>query len=357
MNKAENNSSDWIGGPKTDLIFFCFGWVPVFLAFVLAFEAGRKQDLWPVLIAFVLMISFIHRHLTFPLVYADPDQLAARKKAYVLFPFLFFLLTLAGILYVEPGLGPKARPVRPLLAVLVFLSVVWNIYHTLMQKMGILRVYSRKAGYGRPWVDKAMIWVWFLFLLLQLAASPKVQQEVVRLSAAGRMLNRVFEPLLPVMPYLAGAALAAGLVITGFYLKQEFSHRGRFHWPKNLFVLSVLLLYATLGYDFVAGYAAFGFSHAIEYIAFVNVFSRRKYLARPAESSPLAAWIRRQGWSFGVFAAGMVTIFLLWRHWSWTTLGWYILASSFLHFLYDGWIWKVRDPKVAQPLGIRPQEA
>lgn len=353
MDKPAQSATNWIGGPKTDLIFFCFGWVPIFLAFVWAFQTGRKQDLWPTLIAFVLMISFIHRHLTFPLVYGDPEQLSARKKAYLIFPILFFLLTLAGILYVQPG----PRPVRPLLTVLVFLSIVWNIYHTLMQKLGILRVYSRKAGYGRPWVDKAMIWVWFVYLLLQMAASPKVQQEVVRLTAAGKLLNKIFQPLTPIMPYLAGAALIGGLVVTGFYLKQEFSHRGRFHWPKNLFVLSVLLLYLTLCYDFVAGYAAFGFSHAIEYIAFVNVFTHRKFMAKPEQSSAMAAWIRKQGLSFGVFALGAVAIFLLWRHWSWTTLGWYILASSFLHFLYDGWIWKVRDPKVAQALGIRPQEA
>ena len=30
----------------------------------------------------------------------------------------------------------------------------------------------------------------------------------------------------------------------------------------------------------------------------------------------------------------------------------YYTATSLLHFLYDGWIWKVRKPEVAQPLGL-----
>jgi hypothetical protein len=33
-------------------------------------------------------------------------------------------------------------------------------------------------------------------------------------------------------------------------------------------------------------------------------------------------------------------------------LGIYIVGSGFLHFIYDGWIWKVRRPEVGAPLGI-----
>ena len=31
----------------------------------------------------------------------------------------------------------------------------------------------------------------------------------------------------------------------------------------------------------------------------------------------------------------------------------YYIGSSMLHFLYDGWIWKVRKPEIATPLGAR----
>jgi hypothetical protein len=34
----------------------------------------------------------------------------------------------------------------------------------------------------------------------------------------------------------------------------------------------------------------------------------------------------------------------------------YYSATSLLHFLYDGWIWKVRRPEVARPLGIGASE-
>ena len=30
----------------------------------------------------------------------------------------------------------------------------------------------------------------------------------------------------------------------------------------------------------------------------------------------------------------------------------YIIGSSFLHFIYDGWIWKMRKPSVGRPLEL-----
>ena len=35
-------------------------------------------------------------------------------------------------------------------------------------------------------------------------------------------------------------------------------------------------------------------------------------------------------------------------------LGLYITGSSFLHFIYDGWIWKVSKPHVGKPLDLKP---
>lgn len=357
MTKPGNSAvADWIGGPRVDLLCFGFGWVPLFLLFVLTAELGHRVQAWPLLLVFVLAVSFVHRHLTFPLVYGDGEQFRARRWSYLLFPVFFFGITALGVYYVLPGQNP-ARPVRPLITVLAILSVTWNIYHVLMQKMGILRIYSRKAGYGKPWVDKAMVWAWFVFLTLQLLCTDRARRQAAIMHSAARVLVKSLESVQTLLPILTGISLVAALVVTAFYLRQEWEQGKAVAWPKNIFLLSILLLYSTLLYNFYVGYVVFGFSHALEYLAFVNLFSRKKYLARPAESSPMARWIRRQAAYFAGFAVSGFGGYLLWRYWSADTLNYYIIGSSFLHFLFDGWIWKVRDPKVAQPLGIQTQPA
>ena len=112
------------------------------------------------------------------------------------------------------------------------------------------------------------------------------------------------------------------------------------------------MIYATFYYDMVVGYAVFAFSHAIEYIAFVNIYSRKKYLARPAGSSLLARAVRHQTLAMGVYCLAVAPAFFLWRWQGPTSLEWYIVGSGFLHFLYDGWIWKLRKPAVGKPLGL-----
>ena len=133
----------------------------------------------------------------------------------------------------------------------------------------------------------------------------------------------------------------------------EIKERSHFSWPRNLYVASILMLYATFYYDMITGYAVFGFSHAIEYIAFVNIYSRKKYLAQSPDSSFMARAIRRQAlWMIG-YCLLLVPAFLLMNWGAPTVLTWYITGSGFLHFIYDGWIWKVRKPGVGAPLGIR----
>ncbi len=446
----QKKSGSWIANPTFDLIFFSFGWLLLFAMFFLLDQSGLKPAWHGWLLLVVLLVNFLHRQITFPLVYGDSEQFRARKKSYLFLPLLFLLLTTAALLYIRPasfvskpiatpvtllpgenlvlkmmdqgvesranirfsgreksvedlvltfqkylpvamwveaennrlifqyvGAGIKSsfsfndnknnklfrilglesakktyRATRPAFSLLIFLSVVWTMYHTLMQKVGILRIYSRKGGYGKPWLDKWMVFSWFIFIFIQLASSLQVQQTAARRSAAGKIFQQLLDPIHPYLGYLALVALAVAWGITFYYLSNELKHRREFSWGKNLFVFSILLLYSTFFYDFVIGYAIFSFSHAIEYLAFVNVFSRKKYLLRSANSSWLAGVIRKQAFWFGSYAVAAAVIFLSWNHFSRPTLKWFIVGSSFLHFLYDGWIWKTRNPEVGKPLGI-----
>lgn len=457
MSDAPRPNPLWIKGPWTDLFFFSFGWILAFAAFVTVDYTALPENSRTLLVIAILLFNFLHRHLTFPLVYADPEQFRERRIAYIALPLFFLALTLTAFFYArvpnvrteplrgailsrpatqhfifstadhvpgkpytrvqvrfrgtektpdelaaalhtglkgwlavealddrlifrlagpKPGLQFTVRsswgdrdlaprlglikgrwygfPLnRPLFTMMVILAVIWTIYHSIMQKVGLLRIYSRKAGAGRSWIDKSMILSWFVFLLFHLGSMPEVRTQAADASMVGEFAGGLLEWATAVLPVLVWVSLAAAAALTILYFFLELRGTGRFSWPRNLYVASILMLYATFYYDMVTGYAVFAFSHAIEYIAFVNVYSRKKYLARPDDSSLLARAVRRQVVSMIAYCLILVPAFLLMRWGAPTVLSWYIVGSGFLHFIYDGWIWKVRKPAVGSPLGLR----
>jgi hypothetical protein len=451
MNDAVK-SNPWIHSPKVDLIFFSLAWTLLFGAYLLVDQTSWKNEGRMGLLYLTLLVTVFHRHLTFPLVYGDPDVFSARKKSYAALPFILILLTAGSLLYVvEPmvagadlpqpialkkgeGLtvflreGKQSKQLnvdfsgeeksvqevaasfrrgvegelhveavgeslhfsiakgspfekfsfgnfkgrflkkrlgipqtgglswkreRPLFLLLMLVSALWNFWHTLMQKLGILRVYSRKADYGKSWLDRSMVWVWFGCLFFALAASSEARRQVTRLAEAGRILTHATEPILPWLSFLVVGFLLVGGALTTLYFIQEFKNRQNFHWPKNIFLFSIWGIYLTFFYDFFAGYVTFGFSHAVEYLAFVNVYAHRKYAHRTPVSSWMARWVGHQGRNFLIFMGVSAAIFVPWFWNSPMTLNWYIVTTSFMHFLYDGWIWKVRRPEVGSALGIQ----
>lgn len=311
------------------------------LALFMALQWGNPGYSRNFLILVILLFNFLHRHLTFPLVYGDPQALAQRKKSYLLLPLVFLGVTLVAL----------AQP--SFFRGLVVLSVLWTIYHTVMQKLGILRFYSRKAGYGLARIDRAILVSWFFTMVLFLASSPKVRGQAAGYAVSGEVLKNFFESIALILPYLLTVSLVISLIATFLYLREEWRHRDQISWPRNLYVLSILAIYAVFPYDLLVGFAIFGFSHSIEYLAFVNVYARKKFQTLPDSSSFMARAVRRQALSFGIFCLVGGLLFLVWHNVSLKTLNIYIVGSSFLHFLYDGWIWKVRKPKVGEPLGIQ----
>lgn len=441
----------WIHSPWLDLGFLSFSWVLVFVAFLWADHSAWKSEGRWVLLNLTLLVTVIHRHLTFPLVYGDKEVFQTRPKTFTWLPVFFIGLTALSLLYVrtpsftttalpqpitfskqdrltafirEPkkshnvriaftgseksvqevakrfqeklngilnvevkgdrlhfspaqGSGverfsfggfrgqqmrarlgiPKASSMgwqvdRPLFIFLLILASLWNFYHTLMQKMGILRIYSRKGEEGKSWLDKSMVWVWFGWLFFALAASPLARVQAARLAKTGRFIQNTLEPFFDFLPWVAHGFLAVGIVLTLWYFWEEWRFREKIHWPKNLFLLSLWGIYLTFFYDFLVGFLVFAFSHAVEYLAFVNVFAKKKYGGRPVLSSPMARWVKHQWRYFAFFTVVSCVIFIPWYFEDRVTLNWYIVGTSFLHFLYDGWIWKVRKPEVGTPLGI-----
>lgn len=343
-------ASRWIVRPSIDLFFFAFGWVPLFFVFSFVNKANPNGRWVPILIGFVLMTNFIHRNLTHLLVYGNPEEFEERKRTYILLPVILGIVTAFSVWYesraqVSPGWF------KPYVFLLVA-TTLWNFYHAIMQKIGFLRIYSRKGNYGSPGLEKAVVVSWFAWLVFAIANSPRIVGEISRLAASGRILASTIARLGPAVPILAWTALAVSLVLTLLYVRIEIRQGRDASLAKNFFLASTLLLYFSVFYDFLAGFVAFGFSHALEYIAFVDAYARRKYAGADPSTSWLARQFARTGAVMPIAGLVLIVVFLPWKLFSPMTLGWYYVGSSFLHYLYDGWIWKLRRPKVGTPLGL-----
>jgi hypothetical protein len=320
----------WIQAPTADLVLFSYGWLVVLLPLLWV-------DTWINAVVFaVLMVNDLHRHYTFILVYGEPEEFEKRKALYIGLPIVAALVAFAFVY-------SKSFPV------LLTISVLWTMYHSIGQKYGITRIYARKAGYGEAWIEKGLIFSWFFYLVFAIA-----ENEAATLSQfeAGRVVLASVGDLLRYMTVLSHPILAVALVFTALFVRQEYLNRDRMSVAKMLYVTSILLLYAVFFRSLVIGYVVFGFSHALEYIALVNIFVKAKYARRPEAQSLLARASTRLWLSSSIFGVGVVGVCVAAQLWNAQALAIYIVGSSFLHFIYDGLIWKVRRPEVGAPLGI-----
>lgn len=331
MSAITQPSKYWIQSPASDLVFFSFGWIVVFLP-LLIFE-----DHIGVIILIVLLVNYIHRHYTFALVYVQKEEFEKRKKIYILLPLIAALVTIIFI-YVDA------------FKILLTLSVLWTMYHSVYQKYGITRVYSRKAGYGEAWIEKGVIFSWFVYLIFGLADKEKATLLKYQ---AGRVILDYIGGYMNYLATLSYFFLAVAVSFTLLFAYQEFKNRHRVSTAKVLYVISTLILYFIFFHSLIVGYIVFAFSHALEYIVFVNVFVNSKY-KKKQDSDSLFGKISKKQWLYsGLFSIGIVVVCLLGMELNENAFTIYIVGSSFLHFIYDGLIWKVRRPEVGKPLDIK----
>ena len=331
MSTAVTPRTYWINNPTTDLVFFSYGWILIFLPLLLfkQYEA--------IILIIVLLFSYVHRHLTFALVYGEKEEFNKRKEFYIVLPLIAALVT-----FISVYLGA--------FKILLTISVIWTLYHSISQKYGITRIYSRKAGYGEAWLDKWIIYSWFVYLFFALGDKEKdtlLQYEVgqVALGIVGDHLN-----ILSSISYLF---LVVATVITIIYAYNEIKNFNKISIAKNLYVLSILLLYSVFYYSLIAGYIVFAFSHAIEYIAFVNIFVKSRYKKKKDSNSLLAKASKKQWLYSALFSAVVAVLSLIGMKYGENALLIYVTGTSFLHFIYDGLIWKVRKPEVGKPFEIK----
>jgi hypothetical protein len=331
---AEKPSAGWVVSPAFDLLFLAnVAWPLLLLAAAMApgfvRDDGRLQtEFW---VLYFLITP--HRWITLFLVAADPDRREGRK-------WLFIAIAVVAALVVG---GVWA--LTGALTCLMMIDYTWNTWHFASQHQGVLRMYAKKAGGGPEWLERHALRAFIVYTLLRTAGWTTGDIE------ADSHLKVWLNAVDLVMLAVPGAVLVVNLFGV---------HRGRV--GKLCYLVSLLTLYAALllcmRNDWRTGVfaltAASSTFHAVEYLAVVSHYARRR---TAVGSAGMFREVAKQ-WAV-VFVVYLVALGLI-GVWADKAGGWVVRAwaavnvwSAFLHYTYDGFIWKLRKPATAQALGVQ----
>ena len=153
-DQPENKpNSPWIVSPAFDLCFVINVWWIVLSLPVFALESGVS----PVSFWQIYFLTTPHRWLTLILVASDPDRRSNRGG-------LFF-----GLAVLFAAIVCATRSIGGAFVCLAVVDYIWNAWHFASQHAGILRIYSRKSGGGRPLLEKRLLRVFITYVPLRLA--------------------------------------------------------------------------------------------------------------------------------------------------------------------------------------------
>ncbi|MBM81200.1 MAG: hypothetical protein CMJ78_11485 [Planctomycetaceae bacterium] len=336
----------------------------------------------------VLAIFFVfnvaHHCPTFIRIYGDKDVLKRFRWSLILgpiFPFGLSLLTAAYL--IQSGLG-----VDKLMFLFVILTI-WDPWHFLMQHYGFMRIYDRHNQAPRKLssrMDLTLCWLWFGYIMI--AAIDWLPDLLYKLQMAhGIPLLELFQAL----PYqfletsLLIAASAATLAYLG-YLSWCRANGFYISWAKlALVVITFGIMYITYvpndtvnrflpGWNFTMGFATVGMVHVTQYLAIVWKYNRG-LTNREGKA--------RVGIFYSAFARGgflIATLYVVFcllygyilsadgqrvyvlplagvigndlTQWVAAVMVSLAFTSNFLHYYYDGFIWKVRHKENQQNLAM-----
>jgi hypothetical protein len=342
----------WIYGRGTDL-FIAWCWVPIWLVghALSAGHGAHDDDLLRRALAATFLLSFLHQPLTLGLVYGDARQFNQRRRLFVWAP----VVTIAVVWLA----------VASHLWVVIPIAAVWNTVHTLQQRYGLSRIYARKSGYGSAFLDRSVLYAWMVCALLVVAANADTTRLVRRIGLdqvnAGGI--RLLTDARPVALLLLVPAGLWALAVTVALVRQEAGSAApnRAKWG---YQTSSLLLIASLAVDPAAGFIAYVGAHAIEYFVVVYRTTASRYGARsspaPAASGPPGSgyrgplpWVaRRAPGRVAALAAVVALALAAHARLHGDAYNAVLYTVGILHFLYDGFIWKLRKPAVASDFAI-----
>lgn len=327
----------WICGKPLDLVM-AFSWAPFSL---IALAMIDNPAFLKTLMFSVFLFSFTHQPLSLFLVYGDQERFLMRRHLFTWSPILFGLVLYAAVLY-SPTL-------------LAILAGAWNAEHTLMQRYGINRIYGRMVGQNHGGSELVMFFSWLIFAVIWAAADPNTMSYVETLGIRGA--NRsVFELATQWQP-IAESLVLPMMLWVGFYaikwLLEEFQRPT--NRAKQIYMASTVLLFIVILINPIIGFIGYVGAHSFEYFVIVNRSLEKSYI-EPQRTDCSLGWVvnsglGRPGILMLYLSAIAATVFILENYASFIVYSMVFFTLGALHFFYDGFIWKLRQPRVAESVG------
>jgi len=317
-------------GPIADLacVINVF-WLVYAGTFYLSFS-GESPQLTVITLHFLILP---HRFITLGLVFLDREQFARAPRLFLALPVLFLALAFA-----SRGVSQSIAGVDSFVC-LAAIDYAWNAYHFSAQHYGMTRIYGKKgAGVNHPRLERWILVCGITYVIMRVTGSLFGVQALVG--------------VLPWVDLLAGAAFLTLILL-------EVA-QGVPSLPKLLYLVSITGLYGGIlvathflsSKAMAAAVAATGFFHAMEYLSIVTFYVKSKARSGSWGARLLSSAAGRWAVVLPAYMVlmGVGTAFLNGIQPIWYIL--FVTPMSFVHYAYDGIIWKLRRPQVASALQV-----
>jgi len=340
----------WILNPRADMALFVGTPLLILPAFGLVGRVISLQDL----ALYVAAFGALGHHLPGMMrAYGDKALFERFKVRFTLAP----LVLVAACVY----------SARNGLTVLSLVAVIWGVWHGLMQTYGFARIYDAKVAqrdHLTPWLDFAMCVAWFGAGVILSPSRLFTLLDKYHVQCAGWLPEGMTIPVMQSFWTVLTAAVTVVYIAHVIWL--ALKGRG-INWIK------LLLMAVSFGFwwythvtvtDLLVGVALFEVFHDVQYLSIVWIFNRSR-AEKDAEVGGFTRFLfRRSGALIGLYV-GMVfaygTLGLVAAGFSLDTINHSfqgaLVASGLLHFYFDGFIWKVRQPGTRENLGISAEAA
>jgi hypothetical protein len=302
------------------------------------FGLVQNRDNFKFIVSFLFSLNFVHRNYTYVVTYSDKSVFLPRKTLFTLSPLLVFASIFAVYYFRHPVF----------VQLLVTCLVLWNLWHNIMQRYGLLRGYAHRIKQGleqrrRARLDFVLLWGMVLFTMtlgallhLPMAKSYRLAQSTVNALA----------PFFEGYPFPLAVTFGLLLmVLCVWWIHAEWQATVPFkqRLPRCLFLLSNASLLTLCLLNPILGLFAFGFSHSVEYCAYVHAVQKNK-----VQNQQYQGAIGSFFWNHIFFSASLLIglQILLYYHIVdeilkkdilFTT---WLMSTAAMHFFYDGIIWK-----------------
>jgi hypothetical protein len=307
----------WLFGPGFDALFIAnLAWPLIALTqFGDSFTGRAGLQFWQ-----LYFITTPHRWITLVIVFADRDRFRQRRGIFIGLAVAFTALALG----LRLGTGA--------LTCLLAIDYVWNAWHFASQHHGIYRIYDRLAGTVPPAGTAAEKWILRGFLLY-----------VTLRVATSTWPDAAWDNAFAILDWIAVA-------VPVWLLAREFARPGASWQGRRLYLLSVLALYVSLlwaVHEHLLGLVltlatTSALFHAIEYLAIVTWSVRQRHASMADRLGLLSYFAPRWGIVLAVFgiilgAGGWLLDQEYLDEWLFINV-----IVAFLHYSYDGLIWRRR---------------